>query len=84
MLYQVNYKYVSDSNKLRSAACVVEAPDVKAANKLAAIEIKKEFDHFQITSTKQFGKPEEKKGAGLHGRPHPDTWDGVSPHSYIK
>lgn len=55
MLWQVNYKYVAANRKLRSASVVVDAPSLKEANTKATAEIKAEFDHFQITSTKQFG-----------------------------
>lgn len=59
MFFQVNYKYVADSGKLRSAALVLDAADTKAARSAATKQIKAEFDHFEITSIKTFGKNAE-------------------------
>lgn len=52
MLYQVNYKYLHNNGKIRSDAMAVNADTEKDARKLATDAIKKEHDHFEITSLK--------------------------------
>lgn len=55
MLFQVNYKFVNDHNKLRSASHIEDAKDVKDARAKAITALKADHDRFEITSIKPFG-----------------------------
>lgn len=56
MLFQVNFKFVHETGKLRSSAHVLEAKDTKEARAAAIKAIKADYDHFEITSIKTFGQ----------------------------
>jgi len=55
MLFQVNYKYIHENGKIRSAPIAIEAKDTKEARTRAIEEIRKEVTHFEITSIKTWG-----------------------------
>jgi len=56
MIFQVNYKYVTPQNKLRTSQIVIEAKDANEARSTAMKELKEEVEtgHFMLMKIAPF------------------------------